>query len=288
MFNIKNKRFLNQKGFTLTELMVAIAILTIITVAVARVMVTAIGAVMVGTRQSIAQSSVEQVINLIAEDIRQAGSDDQKHIRTGSNGTSVIFTRYQQNLDGYSNNGDMNFDHACYSFVGPTSSNAYSDSYRPGYIRGGSGSGDPDNPGCPNVYPLTDTYADVRDFRIEFCRPGEDSVGDYDCTMTPIDNSGIIVQEPNLPDLTDSAACVWLVKISATYSRRYITKGDTVDPSYYSDATFESQTAVMLRNPYIMSTFKDQDKDGFVDCCDKDFRRDLGNDITWCPPPNSM
>ncbi len=286
MYKMRRK-ITDQNGFTLTELMVVLAIMTVITLVVAKIIVASINVMMMGTRQNIAQSSVEYVINKIAEDIRQAGSDDLRHILTGSNGSSIIFVRYQQNLDAYSDSGDRNFDHACYSSVLPSGTDAYDTNYRPGYIRGGTGSGDPSNPGC-KVYPLTDTFSDVRSFRIEFCRPGEDSPGDYDCTTNKIDNAGLGVQPPNLPDLTDTAACVWMVKISATYSRRYVAKSEDIDPSYYNNTVYRYQTAVVLRNPYTMSLFQDQDKDGYVDCCDKDFRTDIGNDIDWCPPPNSM
>ncbi len=271
------KRIEKQEGFSLPELMISLAIITFVIIAISEITMRTIDAVVMGTSQSIAQGSVEQVMNNIADDLRSAGAQaGNAHIRTGSNGSSIIFTRHGQNLDPFAGVDDTNFDEACYMFVPPVGTDPYLESYEPGYIMGGVGPGG--GAGCANMYRLTDSYSDVRSFVIQYCRPFGDD-GTFACTTNEIDNSGL--NEP--VNYNSTAACVWMVKISTVYSRIYKKKGENINPDYYEKAVHSYQTAVQPRNIFSRSLFLDSNKDGVVDCCQAEF----AYDVSWCPPSQS-
>jgi type II secretory pathway pseudopilin PulG len=264
-------------GFSLIEILIAIIITLLVTACVQDLMVRTIDVVNLGTAQNVAQANAEQVLNKMAEDIRHAGL-----IRNGSNGSSIVFTRYGTNLDAFGGDtpDDMNYDDACYRFIPPSGFDAFAPSYRPGYIAGGVGPGD--GTGCASFYPLTDPATDVRSFQIEYCRPNGGN-GEYDCSTNTIENSGVYT-DPAIYD--DSYFCVWLVKLSVTYSRRLKKTGPNVDPNYYDKVVYSYQTAVSPRNIFFSALLKDADKDDLVDCCDVDFNS--SRSAAWCPPPQSQ
>jgi prepilin-type N-terminal cleavage/methylation domain-containing protein len=266
----------NQKGFTLTELLVVMAIMTFIALAIVEVMIKTASAMIMQTSVNIAQSSVEQVISRMAEDIRQAGSNDLEHIKTGSNPTKIIFTRFGQNLDAYvGEKKDMNYDIACYDFIAPSGTDPFNDGYRGGYIEGGSGSGDTSS--CANIYPLTDTYSDVRDMVISYYHPSG-SNGEL-TGFDQIDNTSIPDE-----DYRGTAACVFMVKIWVKYSRKYNKTGNAMNSTYYENSAKEYSTAVAPRNIITMSAGIDNDKDYIQDCCDSNAG---GYDADWCKPAHS-
>lgn len=282
MRNGRINRFIRLKsngGFTLTELLVVMAIMTFIALAIAEIMIKTASAMIMQTSINVAQSSVEQVISRMAEDIRQAGSNDLKHIKDGSNSTKITFIRFGQNLDSFvPGSSDLNFDVGCYNFIAPSGTDPFNTSYRVGYIEGGSDSGGSAS-SCPNMYPLTDVYSDVREMEITYYHP-TGSNGELEAYGDPIDNSEITDDPPNY---IGSAACVYMVKVWVKYSRKYDRTGNSMNSTYYENSTYEYSTAVSPRNVITMSTGLDEDKDYVQDCCDSDF----GYTADWCKPAHS-
>lgn len=261
--------------------------MVIVTIIIAQLSLVTVKAMVHGTRQTYAQSSAEYAVNKIANDIRSAGSDsDYRHILDGSGKTAILVRMFSVNQDSYSTNSeDLNYDLACYKFRAPSGTNQFDPSYKPGYIQGGSASGDPTQGVCRNYYPITDQYTDVRDMKIEYCRPGKD-YGTFTCSTKSIDNGELndYMSKEGNPDISETTTCVWMVRISVTYSKMHIKQGNEIDPNLYNNAVGRYQTSVMLRNPYLMSLFNDYDQDGRVDCCDPDYGME---DADWCPDPIS-
>jgi prepilin-type N-terminal cleavage/methylation domain-containing protein len=285
----KNSALSNQRGFSLPELLVVMALMAVVAVAIAEVTMRTVSAMLMATSQNMAQSSVEQIVTKIAEDVRSAGRTDKKAIRSGSNGTSLIFTRFGQNLDAFApGNSDMNFDEACYQFIQPNGTDPFSTAYRSGYISGGVGSGG-QSPACPNMYRLTDQFSDVRDLKFQYCRP-TGSAGSYNCSTVAIANEpGLDDYNDGTPaggDLVNTAACVWMVKISVKYSRKYNKNGPQINPTYYQNAVSTYETSVTPRNIEKMANFMNNKENGdsdIQDCCDPFF----AYSADWCKPPAS-
>ena len=83
-----------------------------------------------------------------------------------------------------------------------------------------------------------------------------------------------------------TAACVWMIKISVKYSRKYPVNGTTIDPAYYQNAVYTYQTAVSPRNITTMAAFMNDKSHGdfeVQDCCDPFF----ANAADWCKPPQT-
>lgn len=273
----KKKRFsifsliADGRGFSLAELLIAAIIMIIVIFAVQEIIIRTVDVVARGTSQNVAQASVETVVNKMAEDLRGAG-----RINNGSNGTSVVFTRYGINLDAFApGNTDMADDVVCYQFVAPVGLNPFAPGYVPGYIqRGGDDGSDPVV--CSSFYTLTDPMSDVRSFQIEYCRP-TGAGGNYACWSGPIDNSLATGDDP-LYDVAYN--CAWLIKISVTYSRRF----EKAAPNS-KKAVYAYQTALSPRNIFFGALMTDMDHDDTVDCCDADYNAALS--ATWCPPPQT-
>lgn len=281
----------NEKGFTLTEVLITGLITVVMTLAVAEITIATVKAMMLGGRQVYSQASAEFALNQIASDLRNAGSNDLEHILTGSGKTSVMIRMFNRDLDEFDPSETGNTDDImCYRFRAPNGSNQFDPNYIPGNLVGGSMSGSDSETSCLNWFPLTDQYTDVRSFAIEYCRPAAGSsptdYGSYDCTTANINNGNLLSYLQDTPnvDLSSSAACVWMVKLSVTYSRMHLKYGATINSEVYNNYVNTYQTAVMLRNPYIMSILKDNDNDGRVDCCDPDYGMD---DTAWCPDAQS-
>ncbi len=273
----------NQEGFTLTELLVVMAIMAFVAIAIAEITLKTVTSMLMATSMNVAQGSVEQIISKMADDIRTAGANDLKHIDSGSDGTHIVFTRFGSNMDSFSGSDDTNFDKACYGFVDHTGGDdPFSTSYKEGYLEGGTGSGGNAVPACPNMYRLTDQLSDVREFKIQYCSPsgGGASYGAFNCTTTAIDNSGI---DASVPDYVGSAACVFMVKLSVTYSRKYTKNGNAIDPNFYEDAVYTYQTAVSPRNIITNAAHLNINNNNIQDCCEAPY----GTDATCKPASGS-
>ncbi len=288
VFNKKPLRALGSNaGLSLAELLIVMVIMMMVIFATIEITFQTVSLMISGTSQNLAQGSVEQVVNTMAEDVRGAGSKmGLEHIRNGSNGTTITFTRIGQNLDAFSGSDDTEYDEACYQFVGPTGGDPYQDSYRTGFIRGGVGSGanstGPNSNCSTNYHRLNDMYSDVRNLTIQYCRPSGTN-GAYNCSSSSIDNAGNTASPPNY---RNTAACVWMVKISVQYSRKLPANGPAINPSYYNDVINTYQTAVSPRNIFMRSlglNIKNDSTDPTgdrVDCCQAKY----GYDAPWCPP----
>ncbi len=285
MDGINNKRYVrSQAGYSLVELMVVLWLIVIITIAISHLLTNTAKIVTDVSRENFAQSRVEQIVSQIADDFRSAGSDDFRHISDGSTSIYFHFVRYMQNMDAYApGNADTAYDLACYRFVPPSdANNPFAANYVPGYIETGTtpGAGTSCDSLTQGMYKLTDNYTDIRKFEVQFCQPGA-SAGTFDC-FNSIDNATI---DDTPPIYSHTAMCVWIVKINVEYARITPKTGNSMAPDRYEKLTSRYSTAVKLRNPYSMSLFIDEDKDGIVDCCDATYGMAGG---TWCPAPVSQ
>jgi prepilin-type N-terminal cleavage/methylation domain-containing protein len=276
--NKKNmkKHLKDQRGLSLIELLIAVAIMVVVAVAVTNIMMHTIRIALLNSQETISESGAQNIVRRIAEDVRAATSFAGGLGASSNAGppVTIIMRLYGHNLDSYATaspiKDDPNYDISCYSFTAPSPPGGRGTAgYIPGYIKAGMDNGDPTDGTCiGSMTQLSGASTDVVDFQVRYCRPSNGVPGTYTCSSNVVAGS-----------MTTDSTCVWMVKI--------FIKTQRLAKLYYSDAhpITTYSTASRPRNTYLAALSKKQDDDGdqYPDCCDAD--KTGAANVTWCPPP---